>query len=101
MKNVLKTSLVAALLFVCQFFTSCTANKLLTADFESDTVGSLPALELPGATIGDEMSCVNCGSGDYRVIEKTMGSPPETKKRLEIFGNVRSVRDPRLQFLLR
>jgi len=84
----------AALLII----SSCTTNKLLIADFERDTVGNLPALDLLGEPSGDLMSCIACDSGDYRVVEKTTGTPPETNtsKWLEIFGNVRMPSQPRI-----
>ncbi|MGI9551850.1 MAG: hypothetical protein ACR2MT_11670 [Aurantibacter sp.] len=84
----MKPGFVLIGLILVQILTSCTTNKLLSADFEGDTVGSLPALGLPGEPAGDEMQCIQCGSGDYRVISKTSGTPPETTKWLEIFGNI-------------
>lgn len=90
MKNFMNLSSLVMIVLILQMLSSCTTNKLLSANFEDDNLGSLPNLNLPGAPVGDSMGCVECDSGDYRVVSKTTGVPPESTKWLEIFGNIPS-----------
>lgn len=50
MKNILLLTLIS----VCFF--SCSTSALLTANFESETIGALPAQNIPGAPSGDEIT---------------------------------------------
>jgi hypothetical protein len=43
-------------LFVSSFFMSCRTTAILSANFESYTVGTLPAHNLPGDPVGDEIT---------------------------------------------
>lgn len=100
MKNLIRTSSFVIFLCVGQIIMSCSTNKLLTADFESDTVGNLPDQSLPGDPVGDSMTCYQSAntaySGAYRVIERVGGTSGRTEKWLQIVGNVGSTYEPRI-----
>lgn len=64
------------------FITSCTS--ILTAKFESDTVGSLPDKTLPGNPSGDEITFISEIEGQLEVVSSTASG---SSKALQYKGN--------------